>query len=116
MTALATKPANLPVSASGLGAFVKAARLASAHAGDSGSLRRHETAQALVRMPEPSIAEHGAGRAAIARAIRSNVVALALATDEAARRAIAYSTRELCNALLSEPAPAPARVWWADHD
>jgi hypothetical protein len=93
--------------------LVALARQASAHDGEIGSAGRHDAAKNMVRMPEPSASEFGAGRAALARAIRANVVALALTTDPGARKSVAYGTRELCNALLTEPAPPPVRPWWA---
>lgn len=96
-------------------ALVEAARRVSALAcaGDAGhALRRKEAAQYLLRLPAPTVTEFGAARAAIAKAIRANVLALSLAGDDTARGAIANSVGELCNALASEPEPSPARFWW----
>ncbi|MEY4967213.1 MAG: hypothetical protein RL274_2796 [Pseudomonadota bacterium] len=92
-------------------ALITAARRASTA---NEPLERRAAAKAIVRLPDPSVTDFGPARAAIARAIRSNVVALALVTDTAARRVLAACTQELCNALLSEPGPAEPRPWWAD--
>jgi hypothetical protein len=92
--------------------IVQVARRASSHAGDTGSLRRHEAAEDVLRLPPITVSEHGAGRAAIARALRSCVVARALVRDTGARGCVAVTTRELANGLLSEPEPPPPNIWW----
>jgi hypothetical protein len=95
-------------------ALIAAARRATTALRDDQAARRNQEARNICGLGDPSIADYGAARAAIAKAIRANVVALALVTNADVRRTLALCTQELCNALLSEPGPATAHVWWAD--